>query len=270
MLDVLNEFQNAALAFNTVTLVVPSVLGVLLGIVLWLGGAKFTRIIASAAGLIGGATGAFYLFPEHQNTAAISGAVAGALVAIPIHKFFAIIAGLAILVIAITTMLVGIHFSDKLSDASYKYRPGGISAKMTQEETLQQVKLRLANVSRRLYGLAARLPLNTWSVFGAAVGAAALAALFFRRFAVALACSSVGTGLIFAGMFGLLMYKGAGPLTHTYERITFFFAVFAVMVAAGAVSQMILCRPPKLKMLKEEKEDKKVTLGEHKWTYPQS
>ena len=112
----------------------------------------------------------------------------------------------------------------------------------------------------------------TWPFFAVILVAVSLVGMFFRRLMVAIGCSSAGTGLIFVGMISLLLFKGSSPLTYMYGRISFFFAVFAGMVVAGAVSQMILCRPPKLKILKEheEIEKKKHNPGEHKWTTQRS
>jgi hypothetical protein len=252
MHDILNDFQNAALAFNPITLAVPGLLCTLLGIIIWLSGTRFTRIVAIVAGFIGGGIGGFYLFPAHQTAGAISGAVIGALIAMAIHKFTVVIAGLAVFAVTVLAFLVGTHFSEKVASGQPNF--GAVPVKLNQVQTLEQIKLRLQNVTDKLYSLSVRLPFNTWPAFGAGIVLVAVAAMLSGRLIVAFATSSLGVGLIFAGMLNLLLFKGSSPLTYVYDRISFFFPVFAAMAAAGTIVQMILCRPPKLKMVKDEKE----------------
>jgi hypothetical protein len=273
MLDILNEFQNAALVFSPVMLVVPGVLGVLVGIIFWLAGTKFTKIIAVAAGFAGGGIAAFHWFPSHnQVAAAIIGILAGGLAAMFLHKFIVVAAGTAVFAIAAMTFLVGTHVNDQV--AGVVYQPAAAtSVKLSSAQTAEQIKLRLTDVGGMLFRLSIRLPFVTWPAFAAVVVAVAVAAMFFGRFVTAFACSSLGTAMISAGMLSLLLYKGSSPLTYVYGHISFFFWIFAAMTAAGGVAQFILCRPPKLKIVKEhekEIEKKKHTIGEHKWTTPQS
>lgn len=272
MFEVLNGFQNAALAFSPAMLVASGVLGVLVGIIFWLAGTKFTKIIAVAAGFVVGGIVAFHWFPAHnQAAAAIIGTMAGGVAAIFLHKWIVVAAGTAVFAIAVMTFLVGTHCNDQA--AAVAYQPAvATSVKLSSSQTAEQIKAHLIDVGERLCRLSIRLPFVTWPAFIGAVAAVAVAAMFFGRIVTALACSSVGTAMIFAGMLSLLLYKGAAPLTYVYGRISFFFWVFAVMAVAGAVVQMVLCRPAKLKIVKEheELEKKKHNPGEHKWTTPQS
>lgn len=272
MLDVLNEFQNAALVFSPSMLVVPGVLGVLAGIIFWLAGTKFTKIIAVTAGFVGGGIVAFYWFPaRNQAAAAIIGTLAGGLAAMFLHKFIVVAAGTAVFAIAAMTFLVGTHFNDQVTGVVYQ-SAAATSVKLSTSQSAEQIKLHLAKVGYRLCRLSIRLPFVTWPAFAGAVVAVAVAAMFFGRFVTAFACSSLGAAMIFAGMVSLLMYKGSSPLTYVYGHISFFFWIFASMAVAGAVAQFILCRAPKLKIIKEHEEmnKKKNKQGEHKWTTPQS
>lgn len=273
MFDILNEFQNAALVFSPVMLVAPGVLGVLVGLIFWLAGTKFTKIIAVAVGFVGGGIAAFYWFPSHnQAAAAIIGALAGGLAAIFLHKCIVVAAGTAVFAIVAMTFLVGTHFNDQVAGVAYQ-PAAATSVKLSSSQTAEQVKLRLVDMGQQLFRLSIRLPFVTWPVCAGAIVAIAIAAMFFGRFVMAFACSSLGTAMIFAGMLSLLLYKGSSPLTYVYGHISFFFWIFAVMAAAGGVAQFILCRPQKLKIVKEhekEIEKKKHTTGEHKWTTPQS
>jgi hypothetical protein len=267
MLEVLNEFQNAALAFSPAVLVAGGVLCVLLGIIFWLAGTKFTKILAMVIGLNIGAIAAFHLFPKHDASAAIVGGLVGALAARFLHQFVAIITGSTAFAIAVVVFLVGTHFSEKFVGAPYQ-NPSAISVKISPMQTVNQTGLRLRNIAETLYSLSLRLPLKTCAVFAAATVLLAVVGMFFGRIFIAFACSGLGVTLICGGMLMLLLYKGSSPLTQVYERISFYFPVFAGMVAAGTVVQAVLCRPPKLKMLKRNEEEKKAkekaSQGEHR------
>ncbi|MDO8304021.1 MAG: hypothetical protein Q7T18_12360 [Sedimentisphaerales bacterium] len=256
MFDVLNKFQNAALAFDPMMLVVPGVLCVLLGIVIWLAGTRFISIIAVVIGFIGGAMGAFYLVTDHQISAAILGAVIGALAAIFIHRFVVISAGIFIFTIVGLIIIVSGQFSDKVNGGNYR-DAGGVPMKLAPVQTAEQIKSHLATVADKLLSLSKYLPLRTWLAFVAAMAALLVLGMFISsRLFTAFSCSSIGTAIIFAGMIGLMLYKGSAPLTYMYERISFFFAVFVGMVVVGTVSQMIVCRPLKLKILRDSEQEK--------------
>jgi len=272
MFEALNEFQNAAMMFDPMTLVIPGVLCVILGIIIWLVGTKFTWILAIVFGFAGGATGAYYLFPHHQAPAAITGAVIGGLVAMVVHRFITVIAGMAVLVIVGFTFFISSHFNDKAAGVHYP-EPTKVSAKLTPVQTAEQIKARSLNAADTLLILAEKMPLMGWPAVAIAAVVLAVLGMLLGRLMVAVGCSGLGTTMIFAGMIGLLLYKGSAPLTYIYSRSSFFCAVFFGMVAAGAVTQMILCRPPKLKILKDHEKEigkKKHNPGEHKWTVQRS
>jgi hypothetical protein len=272
MFEALNEFQNAAVMFDPMTLVIPGVLCVILGIIIWLAGTKFTRILAIAFGFAGGAAGALYLFPAHQASAAITGAVVGGFVAMVVHRFIAVIAGIAILVIVGLAFFVSSQFNDKAAGAHYP-EPAKVSAKLAPIQTAEQIKAHSSNVADALFTLAKKLPLVGWPAVAIAAIVLAVLGMLLGRLMVAVGCSSLGTAMIFAGMISLLLYKGSAPLTYIYTQSSRFCAIFFGMVVGGAVTQMILCRPHKLKIVKEHEEEiekKKHNPGEHKWTSQRS
>ncbi|MGB8286002.1 MAG: hypothetical protein WCE22_04805 [Candidatus Aquirickettsiella gammari] len=268
MFEALNEFQNAAQTFNPMTLVIPGVLCVILGIVIWLAGTKFTRILAIIFGFAGGAVGAFYLFPRHQAPATITAAVIGGLVVMVVHRFITAIAGIAILVIVGLAFFVGSYFNDRAAGV-HSPEPAKVTVKLTPLQTAEQIKVRASNAADVLFVLVKRLPLMGWPAVAIAVVVLALLGIFLGRLIVAVGCSSLGTSMIFAGMVSLLLYKGSMPLTYIYMQSSRFCAIFFGMAVVGTISQMILCRPSKLKIVKEhekEIEKKKHNPGEHKWT----
>ena len=67
------------------------------------------------------------------------------------------------------------------------------------------------------------------------------------RLMVAIISASAGTILIFAGMTALLLYKNAKPIEHISNNQTFYISLFAIMITAAAVIQLLLYKPRKTK-----------------------
>ena len=77
----------------------------------------------------------------------------------------------------------------------------------------------------------------------ALIGGLAVAAFgfFLPRFTVSAVFSVLGTGLIFIGMLLVLLYKGARPISHVYERAALYNTVILVMVVFGTGVELLLC-----------------------------
>jgi lysylphosphatidylglycerol synthetase-like protein (DUF2156 family) len=77
----------------------------------------------------------------------------------------------------------------------------------------------------------------------------------FGRVMIALLFSAAGTAIIFSGMIGLLIYKGADPLGEVSGRSGFYAAVFAGMTIFGTIVQSVLCRKTQRGMENMQKEE---------------
>jgi hypothetical protein len=77
----------------------------------------------------------------------------------------------------------------------------------------------------------------------ALIGGLAVAAFgfFLPRFTVSAVFSVLGTGLIFIGMLVVLLYKGAQPISHVYERAALYNTVILVMIVFGTAVELLLC-----------------------------
>ena len=88
-------------------------------------------------------------------------------------------------------------------------------------------------------------------------GCAFFAAIFIKglplispilgRMIVAVISTSAGAILIFAGMAALLLYKKAEPIEHISSNQSFYISLFAIMIIAATVIQLLLCKPRKTK-----------------------
>ena len=67
------------------------------------------------------------------------------------------------------------------------------------------------------------------------------------RLIVAVISATAGAILIFGGMTALLLYKKAKPIEHISGNQEFYISLFAVMIIAAAVIQLLLCKPRKTK-----------------------
>ena len=72
------------------------------------------------------------------------------------------------------------------------------------------------------------------------------------RIIVAVISAAAGAVLIFAGMTTLLLYKKAKPIEHISGNQEFYISLFAIMIIAAAVIQLLLCKPRKPKIDKGE------------------
>ncbi|HUT28896.1 MAG TPA: hypothetical protein VMX13_03805 [Sedimentisphaerales bacterium] len=200
-------------------LIPAGIVAVLLGLFIWLGGLGFRKALAVIVGAVGGLLCALLFAGKHPSHLVLA-AAAGIAVALIFEKIFLTLLAAALLGVA--AIVAFAYFHDVGDTVSLRH-------------TLSQ------------------LPPLAWIAAAGLAALCILAGFFIWRFVSALACSILGTMLVFAGMILLLTYKGAEPLKSIAGRAPLYAAVFGVMVAFGAAVQLLLCpRCKKIKMTKIE------------------
>jgi hypothetical protein len=257
MPDVLNNFQTAALQFNPLLLIVPGGIGVVVGIAVWLAGINFSKIIAPVIGFVGGATAAFMISNHPSPAPVLSAAIFAAIVSLLVHKVIIAITGYAALVAVCLVFFIINSFAANPGSPASANPPAPLKYQVTNAQALDQTKTYVTELTNELAHLSKKIPGTMWFYFAGAVIAVLVVGSFFGRIFFAVASGTLGVIMVFFGMTCLLLYKGSAPLTHIYCGLHYYFAVFAGMVVAGAASQLLLCTPPKMQVLKEEKELKK-------------
>ncbi|MBN1817992.1 MAG: hypothetical protein JW828_11585 [Sedimentisphaerales bacterium] len=238
MLDILRDFEQAALHFSPQVLVLGGIGLVVLGLCIWLGGLRWARLFA---GLIGASLGFLvaYFFTAGQTIALVLMTVIGAGFGMFFFRTLLILVGGIIVVI-----LVGVMFIvPTLQERGWTWpheQQSTPEAPLGNWQTLQLLE-RQTQYAQDQIGQAAR-EMNVTGI-ALAVGAGILIAIigaFFPRLIGALSCSLLGTSLIFLGMVSLLLYKGARPLTSMYENGRFYGLVLGGMIVFGTILSLVL------------------------------
>jgi hypothetical protein len=202
-------------------LIPAGIIAVVLGLFVWLGGLGFRKPLVAVVGAGGGCLCALFFAGKNSSHLAIA-AIAGIAVALVLEKIFLTL--LAAGLVAIAAIAVSAHLCE-------------VQPNITLEGTLSQ------------------LPPQAWLAVAALAAFCILAGFFIWRFVSALACSALGTTLVFTGMIFLLTYKAAEPLKALEARSVIYAGVFGVMTAFGIVVQLLLC--PGLRKMKPTKIESK-------------
>jgi hypothetical protein len=240
MLELAQNFEQAAKNFQPVFLILPGVVAVVLGLFVWLGGLGLRRALAALVAAI--ATGlACFLFVQQNLLIALAAAGIAAILA----GFFARV--IMVLVAAILIAVVAFFFIAK----PYMYaRHGNILEAAPQieqrtmdiKQTAETIKTYAHRFANELQQARYEMPVYRQVLILALAVMALVAGFYFWRLISSFSCALVGTSLIFAGMILLLLFKGSLPITHIIRNQAYYGIVFVAMVAFGTIEQMILSR----------------------------
>lgn len=241
MFEILQGFERASAHFEPKWLVIPGLICLLLGLIIWLAGLRYAMFIAAAVGALSGGFGVFFA-SGGKTILAVVLAVLSALIAMFFREV--ILGGVAALMAVLIAVAViappqtsGVKMW--VPDLGHQQQGQYIST----SETISITKTYADYLVYEGKNICSRLTKGRWAVvLGAAVVAIALA-VFLYRFVIAACLACLGAGFSFVGMTLLLLYKSSNPITHIGVKGTYYAGVFAAMVAAGACSQLLLCRP---------------------------
>ena len=253
MLNALNEFQTLAAQLGTATLVIPAITAIGVGIVVWLAGMKVTRTISPILGFALGAAVASSIPGEINNTPpVISAAIIGAIIAAIFHRSVMAAVGLVVFSTIVLISLDSIVYHDKGIRLHYEQLSDTQQVNPPAAQSFEQIKVDLQNIADGFILLTKKLLEEVWPMCIFAPLLLIVLAGFYPRFFAAMSAGSLGTAAILFGIMLLLLYGGKAPLTWMYKNGELLLAAFLILVAAGTVSQMLLTRPQKLKILEEE------------------
>ena len=257
MSDILLRIQNACFELKPSVLIVPGLLAAVLGLLLWLGGVRYSFFVVGVLGAAVGAAGGLLIsqwFDLSLPLCVTLGAVLLALIAALMPQPVVIL--LAILIFA--ALAAAIYVSCSIETESWQTALINARQKAMQsvpgtiEEDAAVAKLR--NIFRELRSAAGahQMSLFFWAVVGGAIGLGI--AFFLKKVIVALCCSMVGAAAIFVGMFALLLAKQAEVLTALAGRPGVFLTLFILMILFGWGIQVILASAAKTKTVENPPE----------------
>jgi uncharacterized membrane protein len=238
MVGILQNFEKLAERFEPAILVVPGIVCLLLGLLVWLAGLRYVRFLAAVIGAAAAGLATFSLSSGKTVVALITAAPAGLLAALFREFLFAaLLAGLVALVVGAAIAPADLHGGNDFTPVGAF---GNGSQKIGTSEALTLLNIHTKALIDEVAGTFSNFRLGHWVVLlGTAVVVTTLAILL-SRLAVAVCCASLGAGLSLVGMVLLLLYKGAEPVTAITQRGTFYAAIFGAMVLIGAFVQLVL------------------------------
>jgi len=267
--------------------IIISLSSIILGLFLWLGGSRYSRLVAGLLGaVLGGLAGIMvsqWFGLQSILSIAVGGAV-GSLLAVFLHRIvifllaiiiFALVGGSGYLGHAVNTPLwhdtleqtrekVNDFSSKTLNTESLSYAErnylGWLAKQQNQADTLDHReqspstdKLKSVWAELRYLMETHSTMLIVYALLGAAVGW--LLARLLKIFVMALCCSIVGTTATIAGVMLLLLGKQINLLYVLQSRPRVLPIIFISMIIFGWLTQLVLARPSKKKIKENEDGD---------------
>lgn len=232
MLDLVLDFEKAAVYLHCLVLVVPGIVMVLLGLFLWLMGSLRPKVFACFFAVVAGY--AFKVNLVGILVLAVFGIAVGAIIS---KKMLAVAAAITAVFVSFLA-IYGLGLQEFPALNRYYDIPA-------QQLNLADSFELLQNWSSFAFTETATIvkSMNAMSI-GIVAGAGVIVliiGIFLPKVISALACSFWGVYLVAKGMSALLLYKGTFVATRVNGNINFFLIVFGSMVFFGTIVQLLLC-----------------------------
>lgn len=242
MSQALENIELASLHFAPPVLVLGGIIVVAAGLFTWLGGLRWSMIIAAVLGS-GVGLGCALVFTDRTIVpiallTLIPAAFASFLKKPLIIMSGGVFAAVGCIVLFIAPSLDSISLNPPVHQMPYT---DGTRSALTVQETALEIKAEVLFWADALATSAEGISPTAFAMGGGAAILVLGTGFIFPRLVASLTCASMGTVLINAGMVIVLLYKGARPLTHLYNKGAFFGIVTLAMIAFGTFSQLILC-----------------------------
>jgi hypothetical protein len=287
MSEFLFRVQDACLQLNWWSLVLPGLAVIVLGLFLWLGGARYAFAVVGLLGAVVGAGCGFVVsqwFDLHIPLTVSAGAAIFTITAILLQQtvivllasiIFAAACGLAYMTHTIDRQ----SFQDTLQNlrgdwgslsSDIEKPPSSESADKTTlplplgidesnfalSEPHEQGIQKLKDILDALRSSAAsnRNMLFVWAVLGGVVGL--LIGYLLKKIVMALCCSIVGATGVITGMLALFLAKGIPVFSSLQDRPRLLLSIFIAMIIFGCLLQLFITGRAKKKTKTSQKEEK--------------
>jgi len=243
MIEILKSFEQVAGRFSPVVLVAPGLALAVLGLVTWLAGMCRRRLVLGLIAAMAGGLAGFFVGGQNPALAGLAAGGSAAFGAVVPRVFVAIVLALLGIVIVFAVLTRSQLFQEQgllLSGQTLNHA----GTRFTVQESLDAVQAYVLDIVDRVRAIARQLaPADLAILAGVGTGLLAVG-LLLAHLAGALTCSLLGSGLIFAGMTLLLIFKGAAPVARMEQQGPFYGLVLLGMAAFGTLEQLLLCPRP--------------------------
>lgn len=240
MVEILKSFEQVAIRFSPAVLILPGLAMVLLGLVLWLAGVCRRRLLLGLAGALLGGLAGFFIGQQNPAVAVLAAGGVAACGAIVPRVFAAAMMGILGTAIAFA-VVARVHVFQQQGPLPAGGNPHPVVNRLTVQESLDAVQVYILGVGDWLSAIARGLVSIDLAIVVAVGGGLLILGLIFRRLAGALTCSTVGAGLLFAGLTLLLIFKGSAPVARMEQQGPFYGLVLLGLIAFGTLEQLLLC-----------------------------
>lgn len=246
MFESLRELEQISPELSGVFLLNSGIVLTGVGLCIWLGGLRFKRFALALMVVLLGAASALTAGNVSFNIAAI--AIGAAIV------FVIIAPKLGFMVISTATVAVLVAIAVPIEDAGWfaagtdnRQSEPALQERMDTTSSLEAIRSLVAIEGQALVRTLKQTSMQTIAISAAAGLVTAAVCFFLCKVVASIICSAFGTGLIFAGMVLLLLFKGSGPITAIYDKLWFYRSAAVCMIAFGMVMQLLLTPIKKIK-----------------------
>ena len=210
-----------------------------IGLCLWLGGLNWSRIAGGLLGaLIAGICTLF--FPMLKLNIVLAVIAISVVIGAILNKAAIIFSGgIATAIVSLIVFSPAIEF-----DNNTPSMPAGNSQTETTLIASQSAGLGYEWIKYYARNIGDAVSQSEPLKMAISIGAG-LAVIFvgivLRRLVSAIACSAIGTMVVFFGMIALLLYKGSQPLTNIYQKPEFYTTAAVCMITFGIATELLLC-----------------------------
>jgi hypothetical protein len=244
MFEAFQNLEQVSRYFAPQLVIFPGVLSLVLGLFIWLGGLRWNKLIAVLVGALAGVLLAYWITECQIPTIALAVLVGGGS-GMLFKRAVVILVGVVIAAMAVLIITAGpIRETTNPPLAENQLSNIDDSAeRLNIKESLRIINLYFHYYTGQIGNAVRKGARSPEGLAFALIGGLAVAAFgfFLPRFTVSAVFSVLGTGLIFIGMLVVLLYKGAQPISHVYERAALYNTVILVMIVFGTAVELLLC-----------------------------
>jgi hypothetical protein len=269
MFEIFQVFERTSGRINPIILIAPGILAVIAGLIVWLGGLGFRKVLSAILGAVIGWVVGFFVIGKSMIAASVM-AVAAAITATVLNRMIIIIlaVSLAVALGFVVASLGGPYLGvTEQAGPAFTNPVSSQGPILNVTESIKVIKAYIIGVGDQVQQTVLQMSYIGWAIIGVMIIIAIVAVVYLWNLTSALCSAVLGTLLIFAGMVLLLLYKGAIPVTVIDQKAPFFAAVFGTMIAFGTIEQLVLCPwfEGRRKKRKQEAKDGKATRSKNLW-----